>query len=1534
MILAKLLRRFTNPVRSHHRHRAFQPALELLEDRTVFTIHLAITGLPAVITAGTPFDITVTAQNPDNSTYTAYTGSVNFTSSDGGATLPANNSSLPGGSAIFSVTLLKSGTQSITATDQGNSAITGTANPVVNAAATSQFLVTGLTSPTTAGVAGNITVTAADTYGNTTTGYTGTVHFTSSDVQAVLPTDHPLTGGTGTFSVTLKTAGTQSVIATDTVNANITGRVGDIPQTQAVYTQAPNPVGGGVKSAWYAPGGQGMDGDQYVWDSFVLGSNQAINEIHWRGFYAYAAYNSPNIPSCPVSDFTISIYPTSPYPGVNEPNIFAQPFVQYSTGGNAGQTPAGTVGGMPMYDYAYTLPTAFQAIANTKYWVQIEASQSVAPLTSWPPDWSLAFGTGGDNSYFLEIIGGTLAGGNQYTTHTGNDTAFSLVTYTNAPGVVVNPAAMSRLSVAGFASPTVAGTVGKVMVSAVDPYGNVTPSYAGTFHFTSSDPRAVLPGDATLINGVGTFDVTLETAGTQALTATDTVNSALHGSQSGITVSPANASSMTMVGYPSAMTVGTTHAMTITLWDAYGNVATGYTGTVAISSTDPQAALPATYTFASADKGTWTCSATLNTVGTWSLSAYDTRTTGLAANQPGIQVYPPITLGALSFAEWTASRAGYNATIAVGGGTGVYTGMSVTGLPAGLRTALSGSSITIGGTPTAAGTFTFTVSVIDSAHIGASQSYPITIEPSTTLAWTGLGGDNHWSNPANWTGAAPVAGSILDFGPGALQKTTVNDFAAGMLFGSILFEDSGYTLGGNAIRLSGGIKATNPVNGSDTVALNVGLTANQTFSIGATATLLMTGIMSGAGFGVTMAGAGTVVYGGSAANTYTGTTVVNGAELQLNNAVGNALAGPLTIGAGASVWYGIHGNQVSDSAKVTVGAGGSFDLNSQSDKIGSLVLNGGTVATGTGTLMLGGNITSNAAHVTAYISGELDLGGATRSVTVAHGTAAEDLIIDANVSNGGLTKSGAGALVLAGNNSYAGVTTVSAGVLDLQKASALGTTAGATTVAAGATLEIESNSVLSFADALTLAGGTLLMLGGSNTWAGNIAFTGASTVGVAAGTLTLAGVLSGSSAVTKVGAGTLVYGGSAPNTRTGPTTVSGGQLQLNDSAGNAIVGPLTVGARASVSYGSDHQVSDTATVTVGAGGTLDLNGHADKVAALVLNGGTVTTGGGTLILGGNITSNATAATARISGNVDLGGVARTVTVAPGTAVESLIIDANISNGGLTKAGTGALVLSGNNSYALPTTVSAGVLDVQSSTALGSTAQTTVAAGARVEIEGTGLSLGEPLTLNGGASLTTLGGSNTWAGNITVPGTATVNVGAGQLTLGGVISGAGGLTKAGPGTLLIDGTSNTFAGLTTVSAGTLGGTGNLGRVTVSAGAHLAPGAGGPGTLAAGNASFVTGASFDVDINGTAVGSGYDRLSAGSVALRGATLHVSLGSFTPLSGSRFTIIHGTNPDAGKTTFAGLADGATFTVGSTTFTITYVHIPGTGYDVVLTV
>jgi VCBS repeat-containing protein len=126
------------------------------------------------------------------------------------------------------VTFVTAGSQSVKATDTATSSITGTSNAItVSAAAATHYTVSAPSSAAN-GFPFNFTVTARDQFNNTATSYTGTVHFGSSDGAANLPADSMLTNGTGTFSATLNTNGNQTITATDTVTASITGTSGTI----------------------------------------------------------------------------------------------------------------------------------------------------------------------------------------------------------------------------------------------------------------------------------------------------------------------------------------------------------------------------------------------------------------------------------------------------------------------------------------------------------------------------------------------------------------------------------------------------------------------------------------------------------------------------------------------------------------------------------------------------------------------------------------------------------------------------------------------------------------------------------------------------------------------------------------------------------------------------------------------------------------------------------------------------------------------------------------------------------------------------------------------------------------------------------------------------------------------------------------------------------------------------------------------------------------------------------------------------------
>jgi len=194
----------------------------------------------------------------------------------------------------------------------------------------------------------------------------------------------------------------------------------------------------------------------------------------------------------------------------------------------------------------------------------------------------------------------------------GNQTVTAADTNTSSIAggatVAVNAAAASTMIVSGFPSPITAGVAGSFTVTLKDAYGNVAAGYTGTVHFTSSDAKAVLPANYTFTSadaGKHTFSATLKTAGTQSITATDTVSASLHGTDIGITVKPAAASKFLLVA-PSSVQPGVPFSLTVEVEDAYGNIVTGYLGTIHFSSSDKRAKLPANYTFTAGDNGVHT----------------------------------------------------------------------------------------------------------------------------------------------------------------------------------------------------------------------------------------------------------------------------------------------------------------------------------------------------------------------------------------------------------------------------------------------------------------------------------------------------------------------------------------------------------------------------------------------------------------------------------------------------------------------------------------------------------------------------------------------------------------------------------------------------------------------------------------------------------------------------------------------------------------------------------------------------------------
>ncbi|MFN0080128.1 MAG: beta strand repeat-containing protein [Prosthecobacter sp.] len=857
-----------------------------------------------------------------------------------------------------------------------------------------------------------------------------------------------------------------------------------------------------------------------------------------------------------------------------------------------------------------------------------------------------------------------------------------------------------------------------------------------------------------------------------------------------------------------------------------------------------------------------------------------------------------------------------------------------------------------------------------------------------------LGTHYQIGNNAGGTGAAGSSTLAITASQTAGSITVDTTAAAGAvtLGSGVLLDTSTWNFGGST-------SSTNPWSISGNTS-GAGLRAagnNGAIQINnfATGTITFTAPILAFGTNpVTLKGSGTTVFAG--VNTYTGATTINGGTLRLTDAgaladttavnVSGAAAifdisaisaagetvGSLAGAAGSSVLLGgktlTAGGDNTDTtfAGVLSGTGGSLTKAGT----GTLTLTSASTYTGTttisaGTLQLGFQGTTGSLATTSAITNNGTL-AFSRIDTVTQGTDFATVIS----GTGAVTKLFTNTLVLNGANTYAGLTTVSQGVLNIRHAEALGSTDAGTTVSAGAALQLQGGISVG-AEALSLNGngisttGALRNISGDNSYGGAITLAGNTRINSDAGLLTLStitgtnraltvggagnttvqGIIStGTGALTKDGTGTLTL--TAANTYTGSTTISAGTLSLSGagaladttavnvsgaaaifdisaiSAAGETVGSLAGNAGSSVVLGGKNLTlgADTTTTFVGVlsgtGGSLTKAG----TGILILTGantytGTTTISAGTLGIGNGTTTGSLSVLSPITNNGTL-TFDRSNTVTQGTDFGPVIS----GTGAVTKNGTGTLVLNGANTYAGLTTVSVGVLNIRHAEALGTTAGgTTVSSSGALQLQG-GIAVGaEALTLTGNGisstgALRNLSGDNTFAGAITLTGNTRINSDAGLLTLSSITGTNRFLTVGGTGNTTIQGIIGTGTGtLTKDGTGTLTLTAAntyTGLTTISAGALNIRHADALGTTAAGT-SITSGAALQLQ-GGITTAAEALTLNGTGVSSTGALRNISgdntfAGAITLGNATRI------NSDAGLLTLSSnLASSQALTVG----------------------
>ncbi|WP_411826985.1 autotransporter-associated beta strand repeat-containing protein [Luteolibacter sp. AS25] len=695
---------------------------------------------------------------------------------------------------------------------------------------------------------------------------------------------------------------------------------------------------------------------------------------------------------------------------------------------------------------------------------------------------------------------------------------------------------------------------------------------------------------------------------------------------------------------------------------------------------------------------------------------------------------------------------------------------------------------------------------------GAIQMQNATID--AVIAGTGylrsLGAGTSTLSAVNtYTGATVVddgtvsitsTGSILTTSGITINGGTLSVDGAG---GNAIADTMAITNTSGSFTLTGSDETIGSISGAGDINLE-----DNTLTTGGDGTsTTVSGVISGAGGGLTKAGAGTLTLSGS--NTYTGATTINAGTLTASNstALGNNSAVTVSGGGTLNLTTDLSIGSLAGSGAVTMNANtltaggdntstsfsgiisgiggftktgsGSLTLSGANTYTGETIVSGGTLVLGNaGAAGVGGNlrVTGNSTLDLGSLSinkfsiivqnGTVENGTLNASGAIQTGGAAIGATIDAVIAGTGYLSNFGGTTTLSAVNTYTGATVVDDGTVSITSTGSILTTSGITIN--GGTLSVDGAGGNAIADTMAITNNTSgsFTLTGSDETIGSI--SGAGDINLEDNTLTtggdgtsttVSGVISGAGGgLTKAGAGTLTLSGS--NTYTGATTINTGTLTASNSTA----------------------LGNNSAVTVSGGGTLNLT--TDLSIGSLAGSGAVTMNANTLTAGGDGTSTSFAGI--ISGT-----------------------------GGFTKTGAGSLTLSGANTYTGETTVSGGTLVLGNADAAGVGGNLRVQGGSILDLGSLNLNKSSVIVQNG----TIENGTLNTSGTIQMQN-ATINA---------VIAGTGYLSSVGAGTSTLSGV-NTYTGVTEVGGGTLSitSTGSIlttSGITINGGTLSVDGAGG-------------------------------------------------------------------------------------------------------------
>jgi hypothetical protein len=693
-----------------------------------------------------------------------------------------------------------------------------------------------------------------------------------------------------------------------------------------------------------------------------------------------------------------------------------------------------------------------------------------------------------------------------------------------------------------------------------------------------------------------------------------------------------------------------------------------------------------------------------------------------------------------------------------------------------------------------------------------------------------------------------------------------------------------------------------------------------------------------------------------------------------DNAFLNSLAGTYTVNETDTQTVN---NLTINAGNAALNLTGSLTIN------GTFALNAGTYTLSNGTATINGSMTTGASAVASWTGGTLTGSGTLSGTLIASG-GDQKYISGTALKNGGTLQWIGGKINGSGLNGT--LTNLPTGVIDftddgeafsadvgigiLANQGTLRKSGGSATATEvkflvnlndGGFLNVQTGT-LNFSQGGTLSNGTTTISGSGTAALANGTFTvpaGATFTAQSSGGANLqwtGGTLTGSGTLT----GTLIASGGDQKYISGTSLKNSGTLQwiggkINGSGLNGTLTNLPTGV---IDFMDDGEAFS-----------------ADVAIGILANQGTLRKSGGS----------ATATEVKFTVNLNDGGI---LNIQTGTLNFSQ--GGTLSNGTTTTSGSGTAALA-NGTFTVPagatfTALGSGGANLNwtggTLTGSGTLSGTLIASGGDQKyISGTALKNGGTLQwiggkINGSGLNATLTNLSTGLIDLQADGAAfSIDVALGTLANQGILRKSagsiasttvawnvtnGGTITALTGTLNLTGT-NTNTGVVTMAAGAVIG-GNItsnangrvqgpaggsavynGALTFNSGSALAPGTTTPGSEVGGitinnNLVMTAGASFEIHIKGATPVVAYDQVSVnGTIALGGATLMASLGTYTPSPSDRFFIALNDGTDAISGTFNNLPNGGTISIGTYTGTISYFGDSATnattgGNDIVL--